>query len=98
MSGRRERRGRHEPLVITIRKPRVRVALARSDGELIMAALADAASYREWRARQWCESCDAAPEGVCEDHLHDGALTGAYRELAARLADVLPVAEGEAGR
>jgi hypothetical protein len=91
------RRGRHEPLVITIRRPRGRVALARTDGELIMAALADAAQYREWRACQWCERCDAEPEGACEDHLRDAARTGAYRALAVRLADVLPVPEGEAG-
>jgi hypothetical protein len=90
--------GRHEPLVITIRRPRARVALTRTDGELIMAALADAASYREWRAIQWCAACDAEPEGVCEEHLQDGALAGAYRALAERLADVLPAAEGEAGR
>ena len=94
MSGRREHHGRHEPLVITIRRPRARVALARTDGELIMAALADAASYREWRARQWCERCDAEPEGTCEDHFQDGALTGAYRALAVRLAAVLPEPAG----
>jgi hypothetical protein len=90
-------RGKHEPLVITIRRPRARVALTRSDGELIMGALADAAGYREWRARQWCERCDAEPDGACGDHLHDAALTGAYRALAARLAEVLPSPEGEAG-
>ena len=94
MSGRRERRGAHEPLVITIRRPRARVALTRTDGELIMTALADAAAYREWRARQWCERCDAEPEGTCEDHLQDGALTGAYRALAVRLAGVLPEPPG----
>jgi hypothetical protein len=94
VSGRREHRGRHEPLVITIRRPRARVALARADGELIMAALADAAGYREWRARQRCERCDAEPEGACEDHLHDGAMTGAYRALAIRLAGVLPEPPG----
>ena len=91
---RREHRGRHEPLLITIRRPRAKVALARTDGKLIMAALADAAGYREWRARQWCERCDAEPEGTCEDHCRDAALTGAYRELAARLADVLPEPPG----
>jgi hypothetical protein len=90
-------RGRHEPLLITIRRPRARVSLSRTDGQLIMGALADAAGYREWRAGQWCERCDAEPDGVCQDHLHDGALTGAYRALAARLAEVLPGPEGEAG-
>jgi hypothetical protein len=90
-------RGRHEPLVITIRRPRARVALTRTDGELIMGALADAARYREWRARQQCARCDNERQGICQDHLHDGALTGAYRELSGRLAEVLPVPEGEAG-
>ena len=97
VSGRREHRGQHEPVVITIRRPRAKVALARADGELIIAALADAAGYREWRARQWCERCDAEPEGACEDHLRDAALTGAYRELAVRLAGVLPEPPGGGG-
>jgi hypothetical protein len=86
--------GRHEPLVITIRRPRARVALARSDGELIMHGLADAAGYREWRASQQCAMCDADPEGACEDHLRDAELAGGYRALAARLADVLPAPSG----
>jgi len=91
--GHHEHRGRHEPLIITIRRPRAKVALTRTDGELIMAALADAADYREQRARQWCDKCLTAAEGACEEHLHDAALTGGYRALAARLADVLPKAE-----
>jgi hypothetical protein len=62
-----------------------------------MAGLADAAAYRQWRASQWCELCDRAPERVCDEHLGDGALAGAYRALAARLADVLPLPEGEIG-
>ena len=59
-------------------------------------ALADAAGYREWRASQWCARCEAEPEGACEDHLGDAALTGTYRALTARLADALPLPEGEA--
>ena len=98
MTGRRhERRGQHEPVVLTIRRPRARVSLARTDAELIMGALADAAAYREWRATQWCARCAAEPEGACEDHLHDAALTGAYRALTARLADVLPEPPGGGG-
>ena len=97
MNGRRERRGRHEPLIMTIRKPRARVPLTRTDAGLIRSALADAAAYREWRAIQWCDKCDAAAEGVCEDHLRDGALTSAYRELSERLAAVLPAPDGQAG-
>jgi hypothetical protein len=98
MSGRRyEHRGKHEPLLITIRRPRARVALTRSDGELIMAALADAAGYRELRANQWCEKCMTAPEGACDEHLDDMARAAAYGDLSAQLADVLPAPEGEAG-
>jgi hypothetical protein len=97
VTGRRERRGRHEPLGTTIRRPRARVALTRADGELIMAALADAAGFREWRATRPCAECDTAPEGACDAHLHDAALTGAYRALAVRLADVLPEPRGEGG-
>ena len=98
MTGRRrEPPGRHEPLIMTIRRPRAKVAPALTDGQLILRALADGARYREWRAIQWCAGCDADPDGVCPDHLNDGALTGAYRELAERLAEVLPAPEGEAG-
>lgn len=93
---RREHHGRHEPLLITIRTPRQKLKLTKADGAVIMRALADAAGYREWRASQWCARCDAEPEGACEDHLRDAALTGAYRALTARLADVLPLPEGEA--
>jgi hypothetical protein len=89
------RRGKHEPLLITIRRPRARVALTRSDGELIMGALADAAGYRELRAGQWCDKCVTAPEGACEDHVHDLDLAGAYRALAVQLAGVLPSAGDE---
>jgi hypothetical protein len=95
---RRERRGKHEPLFMQIRRPRARIDLAREDAELIMSALADAASYRQWRASQWCARCDDAAEGTCKDHLRDGALTGAYRELAEWLAEVLPRPASEAGR
>ena len=98
MSGRlREHRGRHEPLRITIRIPGQKLTLGKEDGAVIMSALVDAAGYREWRASQWCPMCDAEPEGACKDHLHDAALTGAYRTLSARLAAVLPE-PGEAVR
>ena len=94
---RREHRGRHEPLVITIRRPRARVALTRDDGKLIMRAFADAAVFRQQLANQWCEKCMTAPERVCDEHLDDMDLAAAYGDLSARLADVLPVPEGEAG-
>jgi hypothetical protein len=88
------RRGRHEPVVITIRRPRARVALTRSDGELIMGALADAAAFRQQLANQWCDRCMTAPEGACAEHLDDMDLAAAYGDLSARLAEVLPEPSG----
>ena len=90
MSGRHEHRGKHEPVAITIRRPRARVALTRTDGQLIMRALADAAVFRQQRANQWCDKYLPAPEGACDEHLDDMDLVGAYGNLSARLADVLP--------
>ena len=43
---RHEHRGRHEPLLITIRTPRQELTLTRADGAVIMSALADAEGYR----------------------------------------------------
>ena len=63
-----------------------------------MAALADAADYREWRAQPVVRQCDAEPEGTCEDHLQDGALTGAYRALAASWPASCPSLPEEAVR
>jgi hypothetical protein len=91
-----EHRGKHEPLVITIRRPRARVALTRDDGQLIMRALADAAAFRQHRVNQWCESCMTAPERVCDEHLADMNLADAYGVLAAELAVVLPGPPGGA--
>lgn len=95
---RQDRRGRHEPVVITIRRPRARVALTRDDGELILRAFADAAAYRQLRANQWCENCLTAPQGACDEHLDDLDLASAYGELSARLAAILPAPEGEAAQ
>jgi len=96
-AGRREHRGRHEPLVITIRTPGRKLTLGRAEGAVIMRALADAEGYRHLRASQWCAKCENAPEGACSEHLGDVGLAGVYRELTARLAGVLPLSEGEAG-
>jgi len=91
-------RGRHEPLVITIRIPGQRLTLGRAEGAVIMRALADAEGYRHLRASQWCARCEAEPDGACGEHLADVALADTYRDLTARLADVLPAPEGGAGR
>jgi hypothetical protein len=93
---RREHRGRHEPLLITIRTPGQKLTLTRTDGAVIMGALADAEGYRRLRGSQWCAKCENAPGGVCGDHLNDLDLADIYGDLTARLADVLPVPEGEA--
>lgn len=96
MSGRRrEHRGRHEPLVITIRIPGLKLTLGRAEGVVIMRALADAEGYRHLRASQWCTRCEAAPEGACAEHAGDLDLAEVYRKLAAQLADVLPDPEGD---
>lgn len=88
-------RGRHEPLVITIRVPGQKLTLGRAEGAVIMRALADAEGYRHLRASQRCAKCEAAPAGACHDHLIDVDLAGVYRDLINQLADVLPVPEGE---
>jgi hypothetical protein len=87
---RHERRGRHEPLVITIRTPQANLTLARPHAVLIRQALEDAESYRRLRADAWCAACQAAPQGACDDHANDLTLADAYRDLAAELAAVLP--------
>jgi hypothetical protein len=94
---RHEPGGKHEPAWMVLRRPRRRVQLDRTDGQLIMSALADAAAYRQLCVQQWCSQCDSASAGTCDEHLRDGALIGAYRVLAEQLADVLPVPEDEAG-
>ena len=91
MSARRsEHRGRHEPLVITIRIPGQKLTLGRAEGAVIMRALADAEGYRHLRASQWCERCETAAAAACDDHLNDLDLASAYRDLTVRLAEVLP--------
>ena len=92
---RRERRGRHEPVVITIRAPGAKVELTKSDVATMLQALTDAEGWRRRRVDQWCRRCENAPQARCEEHLADMDLANAYRALAEQLADVLP--EGEAG-
>jgi hypothetical protein len=83
-------RGRHEPLIITIRTPGTKVTLTKSDAVTIRQALADAEGYRRLRADQWCLNCETAPQGVCDDHLADLDRADSYKALAATFASVLP--------
>jgi hypothetical protein len=83
-------RGRHEPMIITIRVPGVKVELSKADVITIMQALSDAEGWRRLRVDQWCRRCERAPEGRCKEHLADMALANAYGVLAAELAYVLP--------
>jgi hypothetical protein len=94
---RREHRGRHEPVVITIRAPGAKVELTKADVLTLRQALSDAEGWRRRRVDQWCARCENAPQGRCEEHLADMDLANAYGVLTAGLADVLPVPEGEAG-
>jgi hypothetical protein len=90
VSARRWRRGRHEPLTITLKAPGARVDLYKADVVTIMRALADAEEYRRRRADQWCAQCEAAPKGACDEHVADMDLAFAYQELAGVLASVMP--------
>jgi hypothetical protein len=91
---RREHRGRHEPVVITIRAPGAKVALTKADVLTIRQALSDAEGLRRRRVDQWCRRCENAPQGRCEEHLADLDLANAYEVLAAELAGVLPEPPG----
>jgi hypothetical protein len=90
-------RGRHEPVIITIRAPGSKVALTKSDVVTILQALTDAEDWRRRRADQWCRRCENAPQGRCAEHAADLDLASAYGRLAAELADVLPDPPGVGG-
>ena len=49
---------------------------------LLLAALEDAAAYREGRGGAECGHCDAHPAGICDDHGDDLAKATDYRALA----------------
>lgn len=54
--------------------------------EVLAAALADAAEYREARAGDsFCADCQADPSLLCSDHAADFDLSSAYVTLAAEL-------------
>lgn len=94
---RREHRGRHEPMIITIRVPGAKVELSKTDAITIMQALSDAEGWRRRRVDQWCRRCENALQGRCEEHLADMDLANAYGVLAAELAAVLPEPLGGGG-
>jgi len=91
------RRGRHEPVLITIRAPGAKVALTKSDVITILQALTDAESWRRRRVDQWCRRCENAPQGRCDEHAADLELATAYDRLAVELADILPDPPGAGG-
>lgn len=94
---RREHRGRHEPMIITIRAPGAKVELTKADVITIMQALSDAEGWRRGRVDHWCARCENAPQARCEEHLADMDRANAYGVLAAALADVLPEPPGGGG-
>ena len=96
MAGRPFRRGRHEPMVITIRVPGRKVEFSKSDVATILQALTDAEGWRRRRIDQWCRRCENAPGGRCDEHAADLILAGAYADLAAELAGILPEPPGGA--
>lgn len=55
------------------------------DRLLLLAALADAAAYRDDRAGTCCEACESADAGACDEHADDADQAEAYRVLAARI-------------
>jgi hypothetical protein len=91
-------RGRHEPMIITIRVPGAKAELTKADVATVMHALSDAEGWRRQRVDQWCRRCENAPQGRCEEHLADLHLAGAYQELAATLAGILPEPPEGGGR
>ena len=54
---------------------------------VVLAALNDAATFRERRAAEWCDSCENAPDGACDMHVEDLDSVGEYRQLARELGD-----------
>lgn len=55
------------------------------DRRLLLAALADAATYRTERAGQWCEICESADAGACDEHADDVGQAEQFRALARRI-------------
>ena len=60
-------------------------ALTGAQWELTLVALADAETYVTDRAAAWCEACESAPEGACQEHVNDLDQADAYRQLAREI-------------
>ena len=55
------------------------------DKRLLLAALTEAADYREGRSTLFCEACQSADAGACDEHATDIDQAEAYRALARRI-------------
>ena len=65
--------------------PPAGLLLTPRDRRTLMAALADAATYRTDRATGYCEACLEADAGACDGHADDVDQADAYRALARRI-------------
>jgi hypothetical protein len=87
---RREPRGRHEPMIITIRVPGAKVALAKADVATILQALGDAEGWRRRRVDQWCSRCENAPQGRSASICAPSRRTRPSREASRERPDRSP--------
>ena len=55
------------------------------DRRLLLAALADAATYRSERATEYCDVCESAAAGACDEHADDVDQAEQFRALARRI-------------
>jgi hypothetical protein len=65
-------------------RPAAAAALDAAALSIMLAALDDAAVYREDRGGQACAGCDVHPDGLCEDRVDLGRAAD-YRALAREL-------------
>ena len=65
-------------------RPRA-LGLTPRDRRIILAALTEAADYREGRSALFCEACQSADAGACDEHATDIDQAEQFRALARRL-------------
>lgn len=65
--------------------PPAGLLLTPRDRRLLLAALADAAAYRNDRGAGYCEACLESDAGACDGHAEDVDQADAYRSLARRI-------------